>query len=109
MKLVAFNKIMQGAYQKAGINAIDADIGHAEEDVGFLDISCMKLQSTKVISSLILACRFEHTLGVLANGRVFARDRRCLPAITATSLRRHFFKWLHAQPQECQDRLDQPQ
>lgn len=66
-----------------------------------------KSKRIKLISCLTQACRHKHTPGLLANGRVFPWHRRRLPAITATSLRWRFFKWLHAQPQERQDRLVQ--
>ena len=69
----------------------------------------MEVQKYKPISYLTHAYRHKHTAGVLANGRVLPRYRRRLPAIAATSLRWRFFKWLHAQPQERQDRLVQPQ
>ena len=61
-----------------------------------MDLSCMEVQKYKPISYLTHAYRHKYTPGLLANGRVFPRHRRRLPPVTAASLRRRFFEWLHA-------------
>lgn len=77
-------------------------------NIGLADLSCMSIQLPEFLSSLTPAYRYKLTRGVLVNGRVFNRHRRRLSAITATFVRRCFFKRLHAQSQKREDRLAQP-
>lgn len=86
-------------------NAAYANSWYAETDAGFLDISCVYLSDDERISFLTPIRRYEHTLGVLANGRVFYGHRRRLPATIATPLRWCLFKRLHAQLEERQNCL----
>ena len=88
-------------------NVVDANLWHVEQDAGFLDISCIYFPDDERISFLTPIRRSEHTLGVLANGRVLRGHRRRLPATIATPLRRCFFKRLHAQLEERQNSLTQ--